>query len=306
MAELPIFIYYCIIMNIEHTIILQGRSLSPTDIELIISLIKDNPSWHRTRLSRELCKLWSWYRPDGNLKDMACRTMLLKLERRGFLKLPAPVQSANNHLRGRQLPSILHCTVSIEGVLSEVYPLNIQEVRGNGYYEDLFNSLMYEYHYLSFKSTVGESMKYLVSDKDERPLGCLLFGSAAWKTVARDKHIGWTAQMREKNLNNLTNNTRFLILPWVKVPNLASFILGTVLRRLNKDWIKRYGHEISLVETFVEQNRFRGTCYRAANWQKIGETVGRSRQDRYSNMKVPIKDIYIYPLLKNYRELLCR
>ena len=293
-------------MDANDTIILQGRSLSSTDIELIKSLIKDNPSRHRTYLSRELCKLWNWKRPDGSLKDMACRTMLLKLERRGFLKLPAPVKSANNHLRGRQIPPILHNTVSIETALSELYPLNIQEVHGNGYYEDLFNSLVHEYHYLSFKLTVGESMKYLISDKDERPLGCLLFGSAAWKAKARDRHIGWPAEMREKNLNYLTNNTRFLILPWVKVPNLASFILGTVLRRLNKDWINRYGHEVFLVETFVEQNRFRGTCYQAANWQRIGETVGRSRQDRYKKMKVPVKDIYIYPLLKNYRELLCR
>ncbi len=298
--------YYCIIMNTEDTIILQGRSLSSEDIELIKSLIKDNPSWHRTYLSRKLCKLWSWKRADGSLKDMTCRTMLLKLERRGFLKLPAPVKSANNHLRGRQIPLIIHNTVSIEDVLPKLYPLKIHEVHGSGYAEDLFNSLMHEYHYLSFKSTVGESMKYFVSDKDERPLGCVLFGSAAWKAKARDWHIGWTAEMREKRLNYLTNNTRFLILPWVKVPNLASCILGMVLRRLNRDWMQRYGHEISLVETFVEQNRFRGTCYQAANWQRIGETVGRSRQDRYSKMKVPIKDIYIYPLLKNYRELLCR
>ena len=298
--------YYCIIMNTEDTIILQGRSLSSEDIELIKSLIQDNPSWHRTCLSRKLCKLWDWKRADGSLKDMTCRTMLLKLERRGFLKLPAPVKSANNHLRGRQIPPILHNTVSIEDILPELYPLKIHEVHGSGYTEDLFNSLMHEYHYLSFKSTVGESMKYLVSDKDERPLGCVLFGSAAWKAKARDGHIGWTAEMRKKRLNYLTNNTRFLILPWVKVPNLASCILGMVLRRLNRDWMKRYGHEISLVETFVEQNRFRGTCYQAANWQMIGETAGRSRQDRYKKMKVPVKDIYIYPLLKNYRELLCR
>jgi len=195
---------------------------------------------------------------------------------------------------------------SITAPIQEFYPMQIKEVSHCGYNKDLFDFLLFEYHYLSYRTTVGESMKYLIFDKDERPLGCVLFGSAAWKTADRDKYIGWTAEIREKKLNYLTNNTRFLILPWVKVPNLASCILGMVLRRLNKDWLYRYGHEIYLVETFVEQSRFRRTCYQAANWQRIGETVGRSRQDRYSNMKVPVKDIYVYPLLKNYKKLLCQ
>ena len=293
-------------MKIEETITVQGLILKPGDIEMIKSLINDHPSWHRTMLSRELCRLWNWSRLDGSLKDMACRTMLLKLERRGLLTLPAARRASVNNLRSLKIPRILHSSAPIEPPLCELYPLQIQEVSRPGSRADLFNCLIYNYHYLSYKTTVGESMKYLIFDKNEQPLGCVLFGSAAWKTSDRDKYIGWDAKIREKNLNYLTNNTRFLILPWVKVLNLASCILGMVLRRLNQDWLNRYGHEIYLVETFVEQNRFRGTCYQAANWLRIGETVGRSRQDRYKKIKVPVKDIYVYPLLKNYKELLCQ
>ena len=301
---MDVLLYCC--MNSNDTITIQGRSLKSSDIEMIKSLIKNNPSWHRTKLSKEICELWDWKRPSGGLKDMSCRTMLLKLEDRKLLKLPAHRKANSNHSRKKKIEPVLHCKSPIELSIEELYPIQIKDARDSKYYEDFFDFMLFEYHYLSFKTTVGESMKYLAYDKYERPLGCVLFGSAAWKVKARDGYIGWTAEMRERNLNYLTNNTRFLILPWVKVPNLASCILGMVLKRLNKDWMKRYGHEISLVETFVEQNRFRGTCYQAANWQKIGETAGRSRQDRYSKMKVPIKDIYIYPLFKNYKELLCR
>ena len=291
-------------MNTNDTIKLQGLILNPNDIEMVKSLIKNNPSWHRTRLSKEICKLWNWKRHDGSLKDMACRTMLLKLEKQHYLKLPVS-RKTNLPLNGKKkIKEILHDQFPIETSIQKLYPITVQEVSRSGYNENLFDYLLFKHHYLSFKITVGESMKYLVFDRGNRILGCVLFGSAAWKTIDRDKYIGWDIATREKNLNYLTNNTRFLILPWVKVPHLASYILGSVLRRLNRDWLKRYGHQIYLVETFVEQDRFAGTCYKAANWRKIGKTAGRSRQDRYSNMKVPVKDIYVYPLNNKFRELL--
>ena len=147
-------------------------------------------------------------------------------------------------------------------------------------------------------------MKYLIFDREDRPLACLLFGSAAWKTLPRDEFIGWNVSARKANLNLITNNMRFLILPWVKVPHLASHILGKVARRISSDWIKRYSHPIYMLETFVEKERFHGTCYRAANWTWVGQTKGRSRNDRYTTLKVPIKDIYLYPLVKRFREAL--
>lgn len=293
-------------MNDNDIITVQGRQLDYHDIENIKSLIAGNKSWHRTRLSKEICEHWDWRRPDGSLKDMSCRTMLLKLERRGLLKLPIPLHDGHNRSRGRNVVAVPHSSNPIETDLSPLQPPRLLEVRGRGRDNDLFNHLLSNYHYLGFKSTVGEYMKYLVFDSSGRPLGCVLFGAAAWKTKSRDNYIGWSIPQREKNLNYLTDNTRFLILPWVRVPNLASYVLGRALRRLNRDWRERYGHPVHLVETFVDRGRFRGTCYRAANWLKVGETVGRSRQDRQHKMRVPVKDIYVYPLRKNFRELLCR
>jgi hypothetical protein len=293
-------------MKRNEIITVQGRQLTSDHIGEIKSLMAANPSWHRTRLSRELCERWSWYRSDGTPKDMSCRCLLLKLERRGLLKLPERAAKAYNHRRGRLVPDIPHSTAAVETNLASLKPLGIFDVRRSGRDEELFNCLLTNYHYLGLKTTVGEYMKYLVVDRSDRPLGCVLFGAAAWKAKARDEYIGWSIPEREKNLNYLTNNTRFLILPWVRVPHLASHILGQALRRLNNDWRKRYAHEVCLVETFVDRSRFMGTCYRAANWRKVGETVGRSRQDRHHKIRVPVKDVYVYPLRKNFRETLCR
>jgi hypothetical protein len=164
---------------------------------------------------------------------------------------------------------------------------------------------MDRYHYLGCKGHVGEHMKYLAFDRNQRPVACLLFGSAAWKTTPRDRFIGWDRQSRRKNLHLMTNNTRFLVFPWIRVPHLASFVLGASLRRLRRDWRAKYGHELCLVETFVDRSRFAGTCYQAANFKCIGQSKGRSRQDRFHRLQVPVKDIYVYPLTANYKEQLC-
>lgn len=281
---------------------LQGRFLTESDVNEIRLLLHENPSWNRTRLSQELCGLWNWRRPDGQLKDMACRELLRKLEIHSLIKLPL----RQNPGPGR-LPEVESIDIDKNPLicsLSALQPIRILDARSSTENEKIFNHLVKEYHYLSYGRPVGQNMKYLVVDVNDRPLGCLLFGAAAWKTEDRDNWIGWSSDMREKNLGLICNNTRFLILPWVDVFNLASYVLGSVLRRLSDDWKLRYGSGITLVETFVDITRFIGTCYKAANWQKIGQTKGRSRQDRYSKLKVPVKDIWVFPLCRNFREIL--
>lgn len=266
-----------------------------------------HPSWHRTALSRQLCRLWNWRRADGQLKDMACRTMLLKLQDRGLIKLPKPAGKAYNHRRGRTIPDVLHSTDPIESSLRELRPVRLMNVRAsNGFDEDLFNCLLCRYHYLGFRTPVGQTMKYLALDRQDRPLGCLLFGSSAWKVRDRDEFIGWDRTARERNLNRTTNNTRFLILPWVRVKHLASHVLSLSLKQLGEDWECAYGHQPVLVETFVDVSRFRGTCYKAANWQLVGRTSGRTRQDRSHTISQPAKDIYVYPLTASFREELSK
>jgi hypothetical protein len=280
---------------------IQGRQLSSGDLDQIRNLISENPDWHRTRLSRELCGIWNWRRPNGGLKDMACRELLRKLESRRLLTLP---EARHEGHRKRKIHPIEHDRQPIDVRLPDLIPLRTEEVSSDSDGSALFSYLVKEYHYLGYESPVGENMKYLVRSRDGRLIGCLLFGSASWKVEARDRTVGWNLESRKRNLLFLTNNTRFLILPWVTVKNLASHILSLVLNRLNHDWRKKYHHDILSVETYVDSSRFRGTCYQAANWQFVGQTKGRSRQDRHRNLNVPVKDIYLYPLHRNWKTLL--
>jgi len=286
----------------SRVITIQGRKLSTCDIETIRHLIATNPDWHRTRLSKELCRLWNWRTDTGLLKDMACRTMLRKLEQKGFVTLPVARRSGN---QPRRIVDVPHDDRPLSTDLHSIGPIRLEPVQGRGALDDLFHCFMDRYHYLGCKGHVGEHMKYVALDSEERPLSCLLFGSAAWKTAPRDQFIGWNRSTRRRNLHLLTNNTRFLILPWIRIPHLASCLLGASLRRLRRDWQIKYGHDLLLVETFVDRSRFAGTCYRAANWQKVGRSKGRSRQDRDHRLQVPIKDIYLYPLTTDYKEQLC-
>ena len=281
---------------------IQGRQLLPSDIEAIRLLIVDHPNWHRTRLSKELCELWGWRTGKGLLKDMACRSMLRKLEQKELVTLPVAHHSGN---RQRRIPDIPHSCNPIETDLHTVRPIHLVAIQSRGAVDDLFHCLMDKYHYLGCKGHVGEHMKYIAFDHKNRPVACLLFGSAAWKIASRDQFIGWDRTTRRQNLRLMTNNTRFLIFSWVRIPHLASHILGASLRQLRQDWVTKYGHDLCLVETFVDRSRFLGTCYRAANWIKIGQSKGRSRQDRNHRLQVPIKDIYVYPLTTDYRQQLC-
>ncbi|RKY41967.1 MAG: hypothetical protein DRP85_04440 [Candidatus Makaraimicrobium thalassicum] len=255
-------------------------------------------------MSRELCKLWNWRTANGQLKDMACRTLLLKLERTGHIVLPARRREAANHSRGNVPAFAEHSTETISCDFKSLAEVIIIPVQPKSKHHSLFNCLLAQYHYLGHRTTVGENMRYLITDCSDRPVSCMLFGSAAWKTTSRDAFIGWDHRIREKNVNRITNNTRFLILPWVKVPHLASHILGKISRRINSDWINKYGHPVYLLETFVDRSRFKGTCYKAANWIYTGQTKGRTRNDQYRSIETTIKDVYVYPLSKNFREKL--
>jgi len=281
--------------------IIQGRCITPGDEALIRGLLAGNPCWNRSRLSRELCERWDWRNEKGRLKDMACRTLLLKLERQGQIRLPARQRPSPNAHRNRQITQVPHDCTSIESDLSALRPLRIEPLRSTDEDLPLFKFLLHRYHYLGLRNCVGENLKYMVRDHAGHPLGCMLFGSAAWKAKSRDAFIGWDRQTRERNLPLLSNNTRFLILPWVRVQHLASHLLAQVCGALPGHWMQKYGHPIHLLETFVERERFRGTCYRAAGWRHVGATVGRSRNDVHATMSVPVKDIFLYPLNADFR-----
>jgi hypothetical protein len=285
----------------------QGREVKPADISWLQSWIADHPSWSRFRLARELCKLWGWTIPTGRLKDFAARSFLVKLMSRGLITLP-PVRTEYQRERGyanvtfavpHQQPAV------VVSSLAALTPLSLIIPEPGSSEEHLFHHYLATYHYLGFQRTVGENLKYLVKDRHGRHLACLLFGAAAWKVKPRDQFIGWSDAARSRRLSAVANNTRFLILSWVKVPHLASHLLSITLKRVSADWQHKYGHPLHLIETFVERDRFRGTCYRAANWKLIGQSTGRSRQDRNWNLSVPVKDIYLYPLTARFRELLC-
>jgi hypothetical protein len=281
---------------------IQGRFVTEAEINEVRMLLQKHPLWNRSRLSRELCGRWKWRRPDGQIKDMACRELLRKLESRTLIKLP-PRQRPGP---GR-LPAIEPIVVDQRPIscrLSDIKPVKIVNASNCADYEKVFNYLVKQYHYLSYGRPVGQNIKYMILGRNERFLGCLLFGAAAWKTEARDRWIGWPTDVRERNLGLICNNTRFLILDWVKVPHLASHAFGACLRRLPRDWRHRYGTDIAMVETFVDTMRYAGTCYKAANWFKIGQTKGRSRQDRDRKLKVSVKDVFVYPLRSDFRQLL--
>ncbi|HMB59000.1 MAG TPA: Druantia anti-phage system protein DruA [Xanthomonadales bacterium] len=283
---------------------LQGRNVSPEDVAHIQQLLGDQPDWNRTRLSRELCERWDWRTPTGQMKDMACRSLLLKLEQRGLIKLPPRQRSAHvNAHRNGNLPQVTYVRDPVSGSLRDLLPLQINPV-ASGADRDLLRCLLGHHHYLGVKNTVGQNLAYLIRDQQQIPLGCLLFGSAAWQAADRDRFIGWPPPIRKQNLHLLTNNTRFLILPWVRVPNLASHVLSRVTQRLSQDWQDKYGHPIYAVETFVDQSRFRGTCYRAANWLVAGQTTGRTRNDRQHQLATPRKTILLYPLIRHFQRIL--
>ena len=289
--------------------IVQGRRISGIEISEIKSLMEANPLWSRYRLSRVLAERWQWYSASGQLKDMAARTLLQKLHLRELIALPelrpGPVRRTPQFS-----PELFDAVVAeaVVGDLSSLQPLVIQVVGPKQPDYHLFRRYLAQYHYLSYGGPIGENLGYLIKSCAGVDLACLLFGAAAWQCAGRDQWIGWSTEQRAAGLQFIANNSRFLILPWVCVADLASHILGRIARRINADWQKRYHHCIHLLETFVQPDRFRGTCYRAANWIRVGQTTGRTRQSRRQRdnlVHAPCKDIYLYPLTSDVQRQLC-
>jgi Domain of unknown function (DUF4338) len=281
----------------------RGRVFTTEDIVYIRTLIAAHPGESRRRLSQKLCEAWQWKQPNGALRDMVCRGLLLMLNRADQIELPAVKFTPANPLirRTRPVPARID-TTPLEGRIDQIGHLQFAQVRRTPE-EPLFNSLLEQYHYLRYQQPVGEHAKYLVWTQG-RPVACLAWSSAPRHLGSRDRYIGWSAEARRRNIRFIAYNTRFLILPWVRIENLASHILGRMAARISEDWQQMYGHPIYFLETFVDPERFRGTCYRAANWVLLGKTTGRGKQ---SNSYVPnrsIKQILGYPLTKRFRELL--
>lgn len=289
--------------------IVQGRRIGETELEQVRQLVAAHPDWSRHRLSGQLATLWDWRNPAGQLKDMAARTLMLKLEQRGWIRLPPRRRVPFNRMRHKPVPASPRplSELPITEPLTALLPLRLTEVSRPGTPQrGLFQALLQQHHYLSHRGTVGENLQYWVGDCRGRPLACVLFGAAAWQCADRDRYVGWDAATCSKGLHLLTNNTRFLILPWVQVPHLASHILSRMTQGLSGHWQAKYGHPIYLLETFVQRDAFVGTSYQAANWVRVGQTQGRSRQDRPDGLhhQVPVKDVYLCPLHPRFRELL--
>lgn len=281
----------------------RHRVITDADLVFIRRLIAENPQCSRRRLSEKLCRAWNWVQPNGALRDMVCRGMMLMLHRQGLIELPAPRQVGRSSLVGREKPASVSIGQSLLSMsLAELGPLEIRQVRRTPE-EALFNSLLEQHHYLGYTQPVGEHLKYLVFARG-RPIACVAWSSAPRHLGSRDRFIGWSTQARLKNIGLLAYNTRFLILPWIKVPHLASHILGCMARTLSADWQRIYAHPIHFVETFVDPQRFRGTCYLAANWKVLGVTTGRGKDDQTHRANRPLKQVLGYALVKDFRERL--
>ena len=278
----------------------RGRVFNLSDIESIRRLIAASPEASRWALSRKLCEAWNWKQANGALRDMVCRGLLLMLERAGEIELP-PVRRHPPGKPARPEPVIADDR-PVCGRLSDLGPLTIEQVRRTPQ-EALFNGLIEQYHYLRYEQPVGEHLKYLVSAKGQA-IACLAWSSSPRHLGCRDRFIGWGMEARRRNIHLLAYNTRFLILPWVTVPHLASHILGRMAKLVPQDWQRLYAHPIYWLETFVDTSRFRGTCYRAANWQVIGTTAGRGHRAPTVERTRPAKQMLGLPLDRKFRELL--
>lgn len=286
----------------------RGRNITESEVAFIRQLIADNPALSRRALSAKLCEAWSWRQANGALRDMVCRGLMLALHRAGLIELPPVRQVTLNPLarsateRRARTPVVIDTTV-LNCSLAALQPLSIVQVRRSEA-EALFDSLLEQHHYLGYVQPVGEHLKYLVYDRSGRVLACLAWSSAPRHLGARDRHIGWDAASRRRNIRFIAYNTRFLILPHVQVAHMASHILGLCARRISADWEQVYGHPLYFLETFIDPSRFRGTCYRAANWVRMGLTTGRGKADQTKKPNRPIKEIFGYALRRDFREQL--
>jgi len=279
----------------------RGRNIGDEEIAFLRQFIAEHPALSRWALSRQLCEVWQWKQANGALCDALCRGLLLLLERGGAIALPAVRGHFPKRLEQRP-EALVPDNRPVRGPLYELGTLGFQQVRRTPQ-EPLFNSLLEQYHYLGYQQPVGEHLKYLVYARGQA-IACLAWCSAPRHLAGRDRFIGWSAEARQRNLRLLAYNTRFLILPWVQVPHLASHILGRMVKLVPLDWRKMYAHPVYWLETFIDPARFKGTCYRAANWQHLGSTTGRGHNARTRKATQPVKELFGLPLTRNFRQLL--
>jgi hypothetical protein len=291
-------------VDLEWTI--RRRRIGQQDLLLIRELIGAEGHRGRSYISNRLCAIWDWRQDNGRLRQIACRDLLRQLEGKGLVNLPPMLKPARRAGYVNRVPALdlLDQSRLVGPLPSMREELRIDLVEG-AEPARLFKGLIGTYHYLGYQQAKGAQVKYLVTYR-ERPVACLSFGPAAFKVAARDQFIGWSVPQRQARLAWVVNNDRFLLLPWVEVPNLASFVLSRCVRRLRSDWQRVYQQDLVLVETFIEKERFRGSCYAAANWTCIGESCGRGRNDRFHQASLPIKTHWLYGLRPDYRQVLCR
>ena len=282
----------------------RGKRVTQEDVASIRQLIVQNPGDSRRVLSQRLCQAWDWRQPNGALRDMICRGLMLTLHRAGYIELPVKKRNPLNPLVRREKPvPLIIDPQPIEGSLSSILPLEICQVRRT-VLEKLCNSLIEQYHYLGYCQPVGEHLKYLVLAQ-QRPIACMIYSSAPRHIGCRDRFIGWPAAIRRQNIDRIAYQSRFLILPWVHVSYLASHLLGRIARLLPLDWQRIYQHPVYFQETFVDLERFKGTCYKAANWLYLGKTTGRGKNDHTYKPNRSIKAVWGYPLCPDFRAKLC-
>jgi hypothetical protein len=281
----------------------RGREIRSADVRFLRELIAQHPGLSRRRLSVKACEAWQWFQPNGQPRDMVCRGLMLALHRAGHIELPPPrLTPPNNAIAHRRVAASLACdTTPLAGALASLGPLEIRLVRrAEG--EALFAQLLNQHHYLGYSRPVGEHLKYLVLAQG-RPVACLAWSSAPRQLNLRDQFVGVPKSAYRHNLHLIAYNSRYLILPWVKVPHLASHLLGRMARRISRDWQALYHHPIHLLESFVDIQRFRGTCYRAANWICVGRSAGRGTKSKAGD-RTSIKELWVYPLGRDFRERL--
>ena len=300
LASVRSFCYTLVMLPIT----IRKRTITEVDIKLIQATINEHWGKGRTQISKILCQRWNWVQPNGRLKDMACREVLLTLNRKGLISLPPRFNSSNNDKRNRSIPVVDIDQTPLQEKLSNLPPVKLRLVR-NTSCEPLYRSLVEHYHYLGYRQIVGNHLTYIAFCGD-RPVACLGWGSAAWSVKSRDAFIGWDKKTKEQRLHLVANNTRFLILPWVSVKYLASKVLALSTKRISDDWMTVYHHPLYLLETFVEQSKFKGTCYKAANWIRVGQTKGTAKKGHDHLFHGNIKDVYLYPLRKDFRKKLKR
>jgi hypothetical protein len=288
---------------VEGEKIIYGICVTAKEVDFIRKLIEENPHDSRRQLSYKLCDAWHWIQPNGARRDMVCRSFLLALERKGYIRLPDKRFTPHNPLAIRHPPSRIEVDQTpVRASLRELLPLQVDLVRRTSR-EPLYNSLLAQHHYLGYCHPIGEQIKYLISWGD-RPIACMGWSSAVRHLGCRDTFIGWTAEVRKRNLALVGYQTRFLILPWVEVKNLASYLLALIARRISADWKGLYNHPVYLLETFVDPDMYAGTCYRAANWIPLGITTGRGKNDQTHKPNRSPKAVWCYPLQRNFRVLM--